>query len=198
MRTNDPTQRRKKRIAAVNFTIAALVFLLALTIGLSALTSKKQGRPPIVFGYSFLLVQSDSMVPVFGVGDLIVVKVGSIQEADVGDDVVYTVRSGALVGRQIVHRVIRTGEDTEGRYLTTQGVKEGAPVDSDAVREDNYFGIAVGRSAGWGRVFTFLTRAENWLLIGILAGLIAFMIRQTRKIVGYLKRGENSGSEQIE
>lgn len=183
MKATKPSDNKRGRIvAAIEFALALAIFALALTIGVTALRAKAQNQPPILFGHAFLLVKSDSMSPEIAVDELLVVEVCDVSAARVGDNAVYTARDGALKGRQVVHKVVAVREVDGTIYLSTQGVKEGAPLEADSVSADNFIGLAVGHSLFWGKVFTFLSRAENWFFLAAVALLLPFIVKQCVKI----------------
>ena len=144
---------------SILFLVIAVFFLIA-TIA----AQKKESRAVEIFGYSFSIVQTDSMTGEIEVGELITVKICKIDEAKVGVNAVYIASSGPLEGRQIVHKVIKAGVDEKGSYIITQGVKEGAPIDNPVYAEQ-FVGIAVRHSAFLGRVAKFFSTPVNWILI---------------------------------
>lgn len=66
---------RKKRFwSAVSFTLAAVIFLLALYVFFVSLDAKSKNEPVEFFGRSFVIVLTDSMTPEIGVGELVVIE----------------------------------------------------------------------------------------------------------------------------
>ena len=80
-------------------------------------------------------------------------------------------------------------------YLRTQGVKEGAPVDPDPVRAENFTGVEVGHSVFWGKIIGFFTKLENWLLLLVVLVAVSIAIMQIVKIVKIAKNPEDSDKQ---
>ena len=152
--------------------IVLCVFAVVLLV-LNVAAGKSERRSVEIFGYSFSLVETDSMTGEIEAGELITVKICDIREAAVGLNAVYVAAEGLLAGRQIVHKVIDSGTDERGFYLITQGVKEGSPVDKPVYESENRFvGIAVRHSAFFGKVAKFFASPENWiLLLALIVGI---------------------------
>ncbi len=64
------------------------VVIFALAMSVMVISSKASGVPN-VFGYSPVTVQSDSMVPTFNVGDLLIIKQTNPDELKVGDVITF-------------------------------------------------------------------------------------------------------------
>jgi len=100
---------REEAVSTVKYVIIGLVLAVAINQGLGhALQTEK----PI------MAVVSNSMVPVFHRGDLIVVKGISCEQIEVGDIIVY---HNPIRRIPIVHRVVAIGEEDGGRYFITKG-----------------------------------------------------------------------------
>lgn len=94
-----------------------ILVLLAAALGCSAYLMSAAGlarnQLPMPFGVGLATVESNSMVPAFARGDLLVVGAQGADEPAVGDVVVYQDPTIGLV----VHRVV----SVDGDLVTTQG-----------------------------------------------------------------------------
>jgi len=179
---------RKIRVSSiVTVVITSLLFLLAASIFIISVTARASGSQPEFFGFSFSVVLTDSMTPEIEVGDLVVVRRCDITEVEEGQNAVFISRSGTIEGQRIIHKVVETGTDDEGAYLRTQGVKTGAPVDEEYVRADNFVGVEAFHSTFFGGVVSFFSKAQNWIIVAVIAALLIFAGKQVRKIIKYSK-----------
>lgn len=195
-----PQSKRKKIASSIITGICILFLVLSLVLLILCLVAQKNDNRSVeLFGYSFSVVETDSMTGEIEVGELITVKVCSIEKAEVGANAVFIAKSGQVKGRQVVHKVIKVDCDEEGNYIVTQGVKEGAPID-DPVYAENFVGIVVRHSVFWGKVVKFFGMPVNWILIfAIVIGipLIYTLIKMIIKFGKEVKKEktENSAAE---
>ena len=97
--------------------IIAVIFICAIII-----TQKLTDNEKSFFGYRIFRVQTGSMIPVYEVGDVIIVKEKALEKIAVGDDVTYWGTTGTMKGKLVTHRVIATEEIDGQKVLHTQGV----------------------------------------------------------------------------
>lgn len=77
-----------------------------------------QNQAPSVFGYRMLRVMSDSMEPVFGNGDCIIVKKAEQEELQTGDIITFVSRDPSLHHSFNTHRIIDIVRDhTTGEVI---------------------------------------------------------------------------------
>ena len=198
---NAKNTSKAKKVASWVLSAISILFLVIAAFFLIAtmVAQKKDSRAVEIFGYSFSVVQTDSMTGEIEVGELITVKICDIDAAKVGDNAVYIASGGPLKGRQIVHKVIKVDTDEQGSYIVTQGVKEGAPIDNPVYAEQ-FVGIAVRHSAFWGRVAKFFSTPVNWILIiTLVIGLpcIYWLIMKIIKLSKEAKREKAEEREQL-
>ena len=96
-----------------NIIFVAVVLYLCYFIILAA-----QNQSPSVFGYRMLRVMSDSMEPVFGSGECIIVKAVEQEEIEIGDIVTFVSPDPSLNGSFNTHRIIDIAPDrTTGQLI---------------------------------------------------------------------------------
>lgn len=75
------------------------------------------------YGYRLFNVATGSMIPVYNINDVIIVKETDVITLKVGDDVAYKGTRAGLEGKIITHRIIKIEEDVNGKLIFfTQGV----------------------------------------------------------------------------
>lgn len=162
--------KRKKR-AWIRAVIWLLVLLVTPVIVFFSLVIINPSSGVNFFGYTFYIVESESMRPVFDINDCIVIKnVKSRDEIEIGTDICFVRKSD---GRIVTHRVIGTviNEHGEEEYIT-RGVHN-TVADEGSVAFENIVGRRVGVLTALGHVVMFF---RTWVGIVIFLGLfIALM-----------------------
>lgn len=176
----------KKIISVICTVLTVLVVALAAFIIINMIYCRAKNKPVSFFGSSFAIVQTNSMEPYIMTGDLIIFKTCSYDDVKVGDYIVFTAGDGfkQLKGQSIVHEVIEITEEgirTQGKNrITNPGP------DKDYVTAKNLLGICTYNSAGWGKLFTFISKYGIIFIIALIA--VPFIIKQVIKIVKLSKQ----------
>ena len=168
--------------------LTVLIVALAAAIIINMIYCRARNKPVSFFGSSFAIVQTNSMEPYIMTGDLIIFKTCSYSDVKVGDYIVFKAGDGfgKLKGQSIVHEVIEITE----QGIKTQGknkITNPGP-DKDYVTAKNLLGICTYNSAGWGKVFTFISRYGIIFIIALVA--VPFIAKQIIKIVKLSKQKE--------
>ena len=76
-------------------------------------------------GFRIFNIVSESMMPKYAIGDVLLAKDTNANEIKVGDDVVYNGEKGDFVGKIVTHRVIEIekGEDRKKHFPYTRNCK---------------------------------------------------------------------------
>lgn len=165
--------------------LTAIIVAVTVAIIVNMIVCRARKKPVSFFGTSFAIVQTQSMEPYIMTGDLILFRSCEYSDVKVGDYVVFVAGEGFgnLQGQSIVHAVIKITDDG----LQTQGrnVKTNPEPDPDLVTADNLLGICTYNSAGWGAVFSFITKYGIFIILAVVA--LPFIVSQTIKIIKYSK-----------
>lgn len=98
--------------------VLCLVVLLAF-----AIVQRTSNNENGICGFKIFNVISGSMIPVYEIGDIIIVKEVTPEEIKVDDDIVYKGEKGSLKNKTITHRVISIEKSEDGNYkIITKGV----------------------------------------------------------------------------
>lgn len=112
-----------KFITKLGKIVLYIIIVLIVAIILIQRVSKNEVS---LGGYRLFTIISESMKPVYNIGDMLFAKTASPEEIKVGDDVVYEGKEADFKGKTVVHRVIEK-KKTNGQYVfTTQGVANSA------------------------------------------------------------------------
>lgn len=124
-----------KKVWKVFYNVLFIVIMfLAVYSAIQVLIANRENRTPVVFGYSFYNVLSESMEPTYNVGAILVGKqVDDPENIAEGTVIVFNDFSGA----KVVHRIVavRTSE-TGVRFYNTKGDNPNNVVDEEPVTPD--------------------------------------------------------------
>lgn len=113
-----------KKIKDIILKIIQIVLTLSLILMIAfAIVQKSTENKGSIFGIKIFTVITGSMIPVYDIGDIIIVKEILPEEIKVGDDIVYKGEKGSYKDKTITHRVETIDKDEEGNYkIITKGV----------------------------------------------------------------------------
>ena len=161
-------KKRKKR-AWIRALVWVLVVLITPLIVFFSLVIVKPTTGANFFGYTFYIVESESMRPVFDINDCVVVKhLKSKDDVQIGTDICFVRKSD---GKIVTHRVIDiiTDEHGEMQYIT-KGVNN-MTADDGAIAFENIIGKRVAVFGALGHIVMFF---RTW--VGILVFLVLFVL----------------------
>lgn len=168
-----------------------IVSLLAISVLVAALAlASKAGGVPSVLGYVPLSVQSDSMIPEFEKGDLIISKaVDDSTALEKGDVITFKAN---IEGEDALntHRITEVTVTDGYEFYTTKGdnndIEDSEPVARISVAA-KWDGIKL---EGWGEAYDFLTSQFGFFLVILLPLIIFFIyeiIRFIKNLIDYNK-----------
>ncbi len=108
-----------KIISNIIYTILFISVVLMLVIVIMQRTSNNE----IAFGgYRIFVVATESMVPKYQVGDVLLAKEVNPEELKVGDDIVYNGKEGSFKGKIVTHQIVAINKEEENFRITTKGL----------------------------------------------------------------------------
>lgn len=123
--------------------IKACIFTVLIVYIAFIAYQRLTGNAPL-FGYRVFTVASGSMVPVYQVNDVILVREIELEDLKIGDDVAYEGDRGGFEGLIITHRIVDIEEESDGSLrIFTQGVNNeyGDP----SINSDQILGKVCGK-----------------------------------------------------
>ena len=158
--------------------IAASVFLWAIILltGLftfTTLASRDQNNVSSLFGYTPLIVQTDSMAPTFEAGDMIFIKRCDTTKLEQGDIVTFhtIINNEYALNTHRIHEIIDYGD---ARSYVTKGDNNDV-ADSHVISDGDIVGKYISRSAFLGKVIGFLSGKVGFLVVIVLPMLLFFI-----------------------
>ena len=112
-----------------------LIILIVSVIFVQRISNNKV----TIGGYSVFTIITESMVPKYQVGDMLLSKKCDIDKIKVGDEVVYMGKSGTFEGKIVTHRVIKIDKTSNGLEFHTKGIANA--VEDPLVNGDQIYGV---------------------------------------------------------
>ena len=136
--------------------ITLFLFVVLLVVVLQKFTNNR-----IAIGNTYIFqVASESMIPEYRVGDVIVVKKADFASLEIGDDVTYHGIVSQFDGLTITHRIVAKREENGKYYFTTKGIAN--MVEDPEISEDNIYGKVVYHTV----LFSLVGRLMTNIFIG--------------------------------
>lgn len=194
MNNKNDSAKKRSVLSILSTVITVLIFALVIFILVNVIVCRIQNKPTSIFGFSFSVVQTNSMEDEIMTGDLIVFKGVDAATLKVGDNIVFRADDNfkdgsgkSLAGYTIVHKIV----DVTDQGFVTRGVNNVA--NDDGIRSaSDIYGLCIANSAGWGKVFTFLGKYGIIILVAVIA--VPVIVTQTIKIVK-LSKGKKENNE---
>lgn len=113
-----------KKIKDIFWNVIQIVMVLIVILVFSfAIVQKTSDNRGSIGGIKIFTVITGSMIPVYDIGDILVVREVPPEELKVGDDIVYRGEKGSYKNKTITHRVISIYKKEDGNYgIVTKGV----------------------------------------------------------------------------
>lgn len=113
----------KKILKHIGKIIYIFLFVILIILIIFAVVQKTSNNRKSIGGIKIFTVITGSMIPVYDIGDILIVKEVIPEEIKVEDDIVYQGEKGSFKGKTITHRVISIKKKEDGNYgIITKGV----------------------------------------------------------------------------
>lgn len=151
--------------------------LLTIVIVLQRITDSNQS----FYGIRIFSVASGSMVPQFGIGEVVICQDTNPKEIEVGDVIVYRGNVGELTNRLVMHEVVNIDTDANGyRTFHVKGIQNTAG-DPD-VKENQVLGKVIIKSLILSLLYALATSTyASFVIIIILVINVFLAFRPSRE-----------------
>ena len=169
---------------AVNIIVSVLLWVVIVVAALFAFTTlatRDDNTVANVAGFTPLSVQSDSMVPTFKTGDLIIIKKCNTSSLKEGDIITFH----TIIQNQYVlntHRISKIEEFGSVRTFITKG-DNNLIEDTHIIADGDIVGKYVGKLPGFGKLIDFISSSTGFLVCIVLPMLIFFAYQVYHLIV---------------
>lgn len=156
------------------------VILVAALFAFTTLATKDTNKVASLAGYTPLTVASDSMLPTFRTGDLIVIRKCDPSKLKEGDIITFH----TIINNEYAlntHRIAEIQEMGGARSYVTKG-DNNAIADVHMIADGDIVGKYVSRLPGVGKVMGFLSSSIGFLVVIVLP-LLLFFIYQVYHLI---------------
>lgn len=164
-----------KRVGTIIISVLLwLVILVAALYAFTTMATKDNQNVANLFGYTPLVVESNSMSPTFKKDDLIFVKKCDTSKLEEGDIICFH----TIIDNEYAlntHRIQSIAENGEARSYTTVGDNNNGVADQHIISDGDIVGKYVGHISGAGKLMNFLSTSTGFLLVIVLPMLIFFI-----------------------
>ena len=175
MKTEAKKQNSKVSEVVVNVILVAAV-IFAIFCSFTAYVTKSGSGVPSFLGYRPFAIQSDSMVPLFSAGDLIVdYKVEDPKELQIGDVITFWT---IIEGQQVLntHRIVEITDYENYLYFNTKG--DANQIDDPVgVHQNDIVGKYLFHIPFLGTVIDFLQTGTGFFIVIVVPVFIFFVFQ---------------------
>ena len=185
--TTDSDNKKKLSPTIILGIVSLALIILSITIMIIGTSMISKGKTIKLFGYSFSVVVTDSMVPTINVDDIIIIKDYDYDKLEVNDIIVYR---NTEYNINVVHRIIEVNIDgtykTKGDHNLTE--------DSFPITKDIFVGKVVkyGNILGIGKVLNHY----RWAIIIAIALIFIYIINS--ELVSIIKKLKEKQLKELE
>lgn len=134
------------------YMLVVLVLLILLVVLLQRVTHNNAS----IGGIRIFNIVTESMVPEYKVGDILISKSIDPSKIEIGDDVVYMGEVGSFQGKIITHRVIDIEKDGDNYKFHTKGIANEYE-DPAVVTADQIYGTIIYKT----HILSFISKIIN-------------------------------------
>lgn len=169
MMRNKGSEKEKKSAIEIISTIIKIICTILLIFLIIVLALQRFSNNEIaVGGFRIFNVATESMVPKYLVGDVLIVKETNINSLKVGDDITYLGKEGTFKGRVVTHQIVEIEED--GKTFHTKGIAN--EVEDPVINGDQIYGKVIHKCI----VISLLTKLMNNMVAFYILVFVPFAI----------------------
>lgn len=178
----------KKIITGILTGIAILIFIISIGIMFIGTRAIQRNEPLFIFGYSFSIVPTDSMIgdqeDSIDPYDIAIIRKASFEDIEIGDVIVF---QGEIQGMPalIIHRVV--GIHPEGGY-ETKGDNPLNSVDPNPVTEENFKAIYQSKITFLKPVAELATGSRSIIFGALIIVLLVMVILEVANLIKTMKQ----------
>ena len=140
---------------------------LAIFIMIWAVAQKASDNRLSIGGIKIFTVITGSMIPVYNIGDIIIVKEVVPEEINVDDDIVYKGEKGSFRNKTVTHRVISIDKKEDGNYkIITKGVNNLSK--DPEINQTQILGKVIGKVPIINWILKVITNIYVWMFIPVV------------------------------
>ena len=170
----------EKLLKHIGKMIYIFLFVMLIILIIFAVVQKTSDNRKSIGGIKIFTVITGSMIPVYDIGDILIVKEILPEEIKVEDDIVYQGEKGSFKGKTITHRVIYIKKKEYGNYgIITKGV---ANLSQDPeINQTQVLGKVIFKVPIISFILKIITNIYLWMFIPVII-LIRKNIKKIRNM----------------
>lgn len=153
-------------ITVIKSICAIILILLVAVLALQRFSNNEIA----IGGIRIFSVATESMVPKYKVGDVLVVKEVDVDTLKVGDDITYLGKVDSFAGRVVTHQIIDIEETTEGKIYHTKGIAN--EIEDPTIEGDQIYGKVIYKCI----LISLLTKLTQNMTLFFIVVFIPFAI----------------------
>lgn len=152
------------------FKIIKGIITIFLLVVLSLVVFQKVTKNKLVLGNIYVFqVVSESMIPDYKIGDIVVVKKVDPSLLKIGDDVTYVGKESNLTGLTITHRIISTREEGGQYYYVTKGTAN--EIEDPEITSSDIYGKVIYKTILFSFAGRLMTNIVIYYLLFVSVGV---------------------------
>ncbi len=152
------------------FRIIKGIITVFLCVVLLLVIFQKFTKNRVALGNIYIFqVVSESMIPEYKIGDIIVTKKTNPVSLNVGDDVTYVASAEGINGMTITHRIISKREVDGKYYFVTKGINN--PIEDPEISEDMIYGKVIYHTILFSFVGRLMTNIVIYYILFVSVGV---------------------------
>ena len=170
----------KKILKHIGKMIYIFLFVMLIILIIFAVVQKTSDNRKSIGGIKIFTVITGSMIPVYDIGDILIVKEVLPEEIKVEDDIVYQGEKGSFKGKTITHRVISIKKKDDGNYgIITKGVANFSQ--DPEINQTQVLGKVIFKVPIMSFILKIITNIYVWMFIPVII-LIRKNIKKIRNM----------------
>ena len=203
--TRSKGNRAKSIIKIVFKILYQILIILCVILTIIIIFQKVTNSNRTILGYRIFRVITGSMEPEYDVGVVVICKEVSVNDIEVGDDIVYLGRYGDYSGKIIMHNVIAADKAENGNNINfhAKGLHS-ASVEDPLIKPEQVYGVVKFKSGILTKLYDLATSIYSaFIIISILVFNVFISFKfPGRKIRGKLQEhyqfAEEDNEEDVE
>ena len=177
--------KENKALKIVGNVLYWLLFIVTVLILLVVLIQRFSNNAIGLAGFRIFNVVSESMVPKYNIGDVLLAKTTDVDQIKVGDDVAYEGKEGDMADKIVTHEVIQI-EDVDGqKVFHTKGIANDA--EDPTISGSQILGVIVYKIPILSSISKVITNLYSFYFIVFIPLVILIFLEIRKVIVGFKK-----------
>ena len=172
--------KENKILNLIGKVIYRFMALIVVLMFIFAVLQKSSDNRFSIGGIKIFTVITGSMIPVYEIGDILIVKEVAPEEIKVDDDIVYKGEKGSYHNKTITHRVVLIEKKEDGNYkIVTKGVANTAQ--DPEINQTQVYGKVIGKVQIISFILKVITNIYVWMFIPV----VILIYKNIKKIINY-------------